>query len=202
VKGIVRDRATKQPLLANIELINLKANETESLVASDSLTGKYLMILTQGSEYALYVNKKGYLFRSLNFNYSEIGDFQPITLDIELDRATEGTIAVLQNIFFEVDKFDLQDKSRTELQKISRFLNDNPSIRVEISGHTDNVGAPAYNKQLSEKRAQSVFQYLVNTGIDPKRLITKGYGQERPVSSNETEEGKKVNRRIEFEIIK
>jgi OOP family OmpA-OmpF porin len=109
---------------------------------------------------------------------------------------------VLQNIFFDVDKYDLKDKSQTELQKIARFLNDNPRIRVEISGHTDNVGAPTYNKQLSEKRAQSVFQYLVTTGIDSKRLVPKGYGQERPVSSNETEDGKQANRRIEFKIIK
>jgi outer membrane protein OmpA-like peptidoglycan-associated protein/tetratricopeptide (TPR) repeat protein len=202
VKGIVRDKTTKKPLLAKIELINLKENETESLVESDSLSGKYLMILTQGAEYALYVNKKGYLFRSMNFNYSEVRDFQPITLDIELEKATEGTIAILQNIFFDVDKYELKDKSKTELQKISRFLTDNPLVRVEISGHTDNVGAPSYNKQLSEKRAQSVYQYLLDNGIDSKRLIPKGYGQERPVSSNETDEGKQANRRIEFKIIR
>lgn len=202
VKGIVRDKVTQQPLLAKIELINIKENETESLVESDSLSGKYLMILTQGAEYALYVNKKGYLFRSLNFNYSEVRDFQPITLDIELERATEGKIAILQNIFFDVDKYELQDKSKTELQKISRFLMDNPLVRVEISGHTDNVGAPSYNKQLSEKRAQSVYQYLRDNGIDSKRLIPKGYGQEKPVSTNETDEGRQANRRIEFKIIR
>lgn len=202
VKGVVRDKLTQKPLLAKIELINIKANETESLVESDSVSGKYLMILTQGAEYALYVNKKGYLFRSLNFNYSEVRDFQPITLDIELEKATEGTIAILQNIFFDVDKFELKEKSKTELQKISRFLTDNPLVRVEISGHTDNVGAPLYNKQLSEKRAQSVYQYLRDNGIDAKRLIPKGYGQERPVSTNETEEGRQANRRIEFKIIR
>jgi OmpA-OmpF porin, OOP family len=202
VKGIVRDKNTRKPLLAKIELINLKENEVESLVESDSLSGKYLMILTQGAEYALYVNKTGYLFRSLNFNYSEVKDFQPITLDIDLEKATEGTIAVLQNIFFDVDKYELQEKSKTELQKISRFLNENPSVRVEISGHTDNVGSPAYNKQLSEKRAQSVYQYLTANGIDPKRLVPRGFGPEKPVSSNETEAGRQSNRRIEFKIIR
>jgi outer membrane protein OmpA-like peptidoglycan-associated protein len=202
VKGIVRDKATKKPLLAKIELINLKGNETESLVESDSLSGKYLMILTQGAEYALYVNKPGYLFKSLNFNYSEVRDFQPITLDIELERVTEGTIAILQNIFFDVDKYELKEKSKTELQKISRFLNDNPTVRVEIGGHTDNVGAIGYNKQLSEKRAQSVYQYLISNGIDAKRLIPKGYGPEKPVSTNETEDGRQANRRIEFKIVR
>jgi OmpA-OmpF porin, OOP family len=202
VRGVVTDKATKKPLLAKIELINLAKNETESLVDSDSLSGKYLMVLTQGAEYALYVNKPGYVFRSLNFNYSEIRDFQPITLDIELEKATEGTIAVLQNIFFDVDKFDLKDKSKTELEKITRFLNDNPAIRVEISGHTDNIGASGYNKDLSEKRAFSVYQYLIKSGIDKNRLMPKGYGQERPVSTNDTEQGRQNNRRIEFKIIR
>ncbi|HEY0743158.1 MAG TPA: OmpA family protein [Chryseosolibacter sp.] len=202
VKGVVRDKETKEPLLAKIELINLEDNETESLVESDSLSGKYLMVLTQGAEYALYVNKKGYVFRSLNFNYSEVEDFKPITLDIELERATEGTVAILQNIFFDVDKYELKGKSKTELEKISRFLADNRNVRVEISGHTDNVGSVAYNKQLSEKRAQAVYEYLVKNGVDPKRLVPKGYGSEKPVSTNENEVGRQANRRIEFKIIR
>jgi OmpA-OmpF porin, OOP family len=202
VKGIVRDRATKQPLLAKIELINLEKNSMESLVESDSVSGQYLMVLTQGAEYALYVNKKGYLFQSLNFNYSEVKNFEPIILNIDLDKAKEGTIAVLENIFFDVDKYDLKDKSKTELQKISRFLLENPTIKVEISGHTDNSGTPAYNRQLSEKRAQSVAAYLINNGLPATRLTIKGYGSERPMATNDTEEGRQRNRRIEFKIIR
>jgi OmpA-OmpF porin, OOP family len=202
VKGIVRDKATRQPLLAKIELINLEKNETESLVESDSISGQYLIVLTQGAEYALYVNKKHYLFQSLNFNYSEVSDFEPITLNIDLEKAKEGTIAVLQNIFFDVDKYELKEKSKTELQKISRFLLDNPNVRVEISGHTDNSGSATYNKQLSEKRAQSVYDYLVRNGLDQKRLTTKGYGPDQPIADNATEEGRQRNRRIEFKIIR
>ena len=202
VKGIVRDKSTRQPLLAKIELINLQKNETESLVESDSVTGQYLIVLTQGAEYALYVNKKSYLFQSLNFNYSEVKNFEPIILNIDLEKAKEGTIAILENIFFDVDKYDLKEKSITELQKISRFLADNPGLRVEVSGHTDNSGALVYNKQLSEKRAQSVFTYLVNNGIDKTRLSIKGYGPERPIADNATEEGRQKNRRIEFKIVR
>ena len=202
VTGVIRDKTTKESLHANIELINLDKNETESLVESDSLSGRYLMVLTQGAEYALYVSKEGYIFRSLNFNYSEIRDFKPITLDIDLEKATEGTIAVLQNIFFDVDKFELKAKSKTELQKISKFLTDNQSLRIEISGHTDNIGSPSYNRELSEKRAKAVYEHLIRSGIDSKRLITKGYGSERPVSTNETEAGRQANRRIEFKILK
>jgi OOP family OmpA-OmpF porin len=202
VKGVVRDKATRKPLLAKIELINLEKKEVESLVESDSVSGKYLMVLTQGAEYALYVNKKEYLFQSLNFNYSEIKNFEPIILDIDLEKAMEGTIAILENIFFDLDKYDLKEKSMTELQKISRFLQDNPQIKVEISGHTDNSGAAAYNKQLSEKRAQSVYTYLVNNGINAKRLAIKGYGSDHPIADNTTEIGRQRNRRIEFKIIR
>jgi OmpA-OmpF porin, OOP family len=202
VKGIVRDAKTDEPLAATIELINLETNETESLVSSDSVSGAYLIVLTQGAEYALYVNKKNYLFKSLNFNYSALGDYEPITLDIDLEKAEEGTTAVLQNIFFDVDKFDLKDKSITELQKILRFLKENPLMRVEISGHTDNSGSDAYNVQLSQKRAQAVYDFLVSNGIDSGRLIPKGYGSSHPLAENTSEEGRQKNRRIEFKLIR
>jgi OOP family OmpA-OmpF porin len=202
VKGVVRDKKTGDPLRATIELINLETNTTESLVASDSVSGTYLIVLTQGAEYALYVNKKGYLFSSLNFNYSELKDYEPIVLDIELERATEGTTAVLRNIFFDVDKYDLKEKSVTELNKILQFLNENPRVRVEIGGHTDNTGSPVYNQQLSEKRAQSVNNYLAANGIGADRLIPRGYGSNQPMASNDSEEGRQKNRRIEFKIIR
>lgn len=202
VKGIVRDKDTRQPLSASIELINLETNEIESLVSSDSVSGAYLIVLTQGAEYALYVNKRNYLFRSLNFNYSALKDYEPIVLDIDLEKATEGTTAILQNIFFDIDKFDLKDKSVTELQKILRFLKENPSIKVEISGHTDNSGSPAYNVELSQKRAQSVNNYLTANGIGSARLIPKGYGSNQPIADNATEEGRQKNRRIEFKLIR
>lgn len=202
VKGVVRDKKTGQPLRASIELINLDSKETESLVSSDSVSGSYLIVLTQGAEYALYVNKADYLFRSLNFNYSELRDYEPIVLDIELEKASEGTSAVLENIFFDVDKYELKEKSVTELKKILRFLNENPSVRIEISGHTDNTGSAAYNVQLSEKRAQSVNNYLVSQGISQSRLTPKGYGSQQPIASNDTEEGRQKNRRIEFKIVR
>lgn len=202
VKGVVRDKKTGQPLRASIELINLDSKETESLVSSDSVSGSYLIVLTQGAEYALYVNKADYLFRSLNFNYSELTDYEPIVLDIELEKASEGTSAVLENIFFDVDKYELKEKSVTELKKILRFLNENPSVRIEISGHTDNTGSAAYNVQLSEKRAQSVNNYLVSQGISQSRLTPKGYGSQQPIASNDTEEGRQKNRRIEFKIVR
>lgn len=202
VKGTVRDKQTHENLSASIELININNNEVVSLVRSDSITGEYLMVLTQGDEYGLYVNKRGYVFQSLNFNYSEVNDFEPIILNIELEKIKEGSVSVLKNIFFDTDKYDLKEKSITELQKIKRFLNENPSTRIEISGHTDNTGSVVHNKQLSENRAQSVYAYLIGNGVDSKRLITKGYGSDKPIGSNETEDGRQLNRRIEFKVIR
>jgi outer membrane protein OmpA-like peptidoglycan-associated protein len=201
VTGIVTDRQTGKPLAADIELVDINTNQSESVVVSDSVTGEYLIVLTQGSEYALYVSKKGYLFQSLNFNYSDVDEFEPVVMNIQLDRAEAGSVSVLKNIFFDTDRYDLKEKSRTELHKIIRFLQDNPEIRVEISGHTDNVGSDPYNRQLSERRAQAVFAYLSDNGVDPARLQTKGYGADRPVADNSTEEGRQLNRRIEFRIL-
>lgn len=200
LKGIVRDKQTQKPLRARIELINIEKNRVESIVESDSITGQYLIVLTQGAEYALYISKPQYVFQSLNFNYSEVRDFRPIAMNVDLEKARAGSIAILKNIFFDVDKYALKDKSVPELQKIIQFLKENPSIRLEISGHTDNTGSATYNRQLSDKRARSVYQYLLDQGIDPARLTPRGYGPDQPVAKNDTEEGRMLNRRIEFKI--
>jgi outer membrane protein OmpA-like peptidoglycan-associated protein len=202
VKGVVREKGTKTPLAAKIELINLATNTTESLVESDSLSGRYLIVLTQGAEYALYINKEGYLFKSLNFNYSEVKNFEPIVIDIELEKVREGSAEVLNNLFFDVDKYELKDKSRAELSKLIRFLRENPTVRIEISGHTDNTGARDYNLQLSQKRAHAVYQFLLENGIEKRRLVAKGYGPDRPRQKNDTESGRQANRRIEFTIVR
>lgn len=202
VKGFITDKVDKRPLSARIELINIRKNIVESLVESDSITGEYLMVLTQGAEYALYVNKEKYLFKSYNFNYSEVRDFKPIIINIELEKAKEGSVAILNNIFFDVDKYDLKEKSITELEKMLRFLSANPSVRVEIAGHTDNSGSADHNRELSERRANSVFTFLSDHGIDKKRLVPKGYGPDRPIATNDTEEGRSQNRRIEVRILK
>jgi OOP family OmpA-OmpF porin len=201
VKGVVVDDETNEKLKATIELIDLATNQVVSMVDSDSISGEYLMVLTTGSDYALYVNKMGYLFQSLHFNYEEVSDFKSINIDIRMSRAKTGSVVVLNNIFFAVDRYELIDKSVSELEKLIKFLNDNPTVAIEISGHTDNTGSGSYNIELSHKRAQSVYTYLVNHGISPKRLQPKGYGSNRPIASNDSEEGKKLNRRIEFRVI-
>jgi outer membrane protein OmpA-like peptidoglycan-associated protein len=201
VKGKVRSKQSGKPLQALVELYDIGKNERLSVVQSDSVTGEYTMVLTQGAEYALYSTCPGYLFRSLSFNYASGGRQSPVELDIELEEMKVDATAVLNNIFFETDQYDLKDKSITELQEVVRFLMNNPLIRVEIGGHTDNVGPVPYNLQLSQKRAQSVANHLIAHGINQNRILQKGYGPNQPVKPNDNEENRQANRRIEFKLI-
>ena len=202
VKGIIRDKKTKLPLKSRVELFNINKNELTSAVSSDSLSGEYLMVLTQGAEYGLYVSRPGYLFQSLNFNYEVQKILVPVSLDVLLEPVEMGASAILNNLFFDFNKYELKDKSITELDKVLRFLNENPNVRIEISGYTDNVGTPSSNLQLSLKRAQSVAAYLVKHNIPSTRLIQKGYGEDKPIKPNDTEENRQTNRRIEFRVIR
>ncbi|MGK7396979.1 MAG: OmpA family protein [Candidatus Cyclobacteriaceae bacterium M3_2C_046] len=201
VTGMVYDSETKEKLKAEVELYDLRQDQKMSTVFSDSINGNYMMVLNEGSEYALYVNKKGYLFKSLSFNYEAGEKSKPVVVDVGLEPIKSGTVTTLENIFFDVDKYVLKEKSITELKKVVNFLNANPEIRVEIAGHTDNTGSASYNKELSLKRAEAVYDYLLEQGIETQRLIYKGYGQEVPKVPNDSDLNKSLNRRIEFRIL-
>jgi len=199
VKGNVYDAKTKQKLQARIELLDLKEKKQVAIVYSDSLNGDYLMPLTQGSEYALYVTKKGYLFKSLTFDRSSSDD--NIEINIELQATVKGSKTVLNNLFFESGKFQLMEKSTPEIEKIAKFLLENPEINIEISGHTDDIGSDANNLELSLKRAQSVTDYLISLGVSKTRVKALGYGETQPLHPNDSDENRAQNRRIEFKIL-
>ena len=201
ISGRVLDVTSREPLSAQVELFDIIADSLKSTLTSDSVTGEYLQILTEGSEYALYVTRPGYLFESLRFDYQQSVDREPINIDIFLKPIKSGIAATLNNIFFDVDKYEIKDKSRTELNKTVKFLETNPSVSIEISGHTDNSGGKDHNLQLSFNRAQAVYQFLSDQGIDPKRLRYKGYGDSAPVAPNDSEENRQLNRRIEFRVL-
>ena len=201
VEGSVYDAATKSPLEATVELINLLNDEKLLVVSSDSLTGNYLMVLTEGVEYGLYVTRQGYLYKSLRFNYDKKETGEPIIIDIYLEPVSTGAKTILNNIFFAVDAYELDPRSRTELREIIQFLEDNPEISIRIEGHTDNTGSESYNMELSGKRAKAVYDYLLAKGIDKERLSYKGFGMLKPLAENTTEENRALNRRIEFRIV-
>lgn len=150
----------------------------------------------------LNVSKEGYLFFSENFSLEGIFSLSsPFYKDVPLQPIGAGKTIVLKNIFFDTDSYKLMPESKTELDKLARFLSLNKTIKVEISGHTDNTGSQQYNQSLSEKRAQSVVDYLVKAGTNPAQLTAKGYGLLKPIDSNETEEGRANNRRTELTIL-
>ncbi len=200
LSGVVRDAETRRPLAAKIELRDLNGGGIVNIFWSDSVTGDYFSVLPEGSLYGLYVECPGYLFETSTFDYKEKSDPEPVVRDFYLEPVRKGAVTVLNNIFFEFDSYELKESSFTELQKVVSFLKENPAIHIEIRGHTDNIGNARYNQELSGKRARAVYRYLVDAGIDPGRLTYKGYGESMPVASNEQEEGRAMNRRIEFII--
>ena len=120
----------------------------------------------------------------------------------EIPQEIKDVMVELSNTLFAFNKFNLSDKAREGLDKVAGWLNENPDVQVEISGHTDNVGSDSYNQKLSEQRAKSVYEYFIHDGgVSSKRLSYKGYGKTRPIASNDTEEGRQQNRRVELNII-
>ncbi|WP_018623120.1 OmpA family protein [Spirosoma luteum] len=207
LKGIVADAKTKTPLAATVELIDLKTNQMISRVQADAQTGAYTAILPSGGEYALYVSVPGYLFKSLSFDFTQKPkEGQPIgtgmTLSVSLEPFVDGTSAneTLSNLFFESGQYTLADKSRTELDRLAAFMQANPTVKIDISGHTDDTGEAAANLVLSQKRAQSVVTYLTKAGVATDRIRAIGYGKTRPLVPNTTEENRQLNRRIEWKI--
>jgi outer membrane protein OmpA-like peptidoglycan-associated protein len=202
MKGTVYDADSRQRLQASFELIDLSTAETVLNSYSDSRNGEFLVPIATGRDYALNVSKKGYLFYSDNFSLKGFShQTDPYLKDIPLHKIRTGEKTILRNIFFAFDSYELKPESIVELEKLSEFMHQNPDLRIRINGHTDNVGEPEYNMELSSRRAESVASYLISTGVDNSRILHIGFGETSPVESNETEEGRAENRRTEFEII-
>ena len=202
VKGRVKDKVTGKPLGAEFELIDLATSEVVVRSTSDKLTGKFLVTLPVSHEYALNVSKDGYLFYSEHFSLPAEQDItKPYSMDVELQPIKYGERVVLKNIFFETASFELLPESEIELNKLVAFMNNNATISIEIGGHTDNVGKPDDNHVLSENRAKSVKNYLVQKEIPEERIKYKGYGEEQPMDTNDTPAGRANNRRTEFKVL-
>ncbi|MFO7874757.1 MAG: OmpA family protein [Bacteroidales bacterium] len=201
MKGYVRDAVNGEPLAADFELIDVEEGILLSAATSDPADGSFLAAIPTGRDIALNVSKEGYLFFSEHFSYAgETTAAEPYLRDIELQPVETGRPVVLRNIFFDHDSHRLKERSFPELEKLLHFMQNNPELHIEVSGHTDSTGTQEYNRQLSEKRARAVVDYLTNKGISPERITYKGYGNSRPIASDETPEGRARNRRTEFEV--
>jgi len=187
----VGSNPTRVGTFATVEIFDYLRKKPFFLSHSDSKTGEFTLILPDSGEYGLNVRKPGYVF------YSSKIDKTKDTLYVFLSKIERGKSVVLENIFFAFDSFELDPKSDNEIDRLVSFLKDNPSVAIEIVGHTDNIGSEKRNRVLSENRALSVKKALVAKGIDPSRLVAKGLGMSAPVASNDTEEGRQLNRRVE-----
>ncbi|MEJ7779863.1 MAG: OmpA family protein [Daejeonella sp.] len=202
VKGRVFDKNTKAPLDAKIQIINIKSDAITFDDIADPAAGEFLATMTPGNSFALNVSKEGYLFYSQNFTPDLKQAVKPYLIEIPLQKIEVGGMVVLNNIFFETNRFDLKPESKTELNQLILFLKENPGVSIEIAGHTDNIGDDKSNLLLSENRSKTVYDFLILKKIPTARLSFKGYGESMPVSDNLTEENRQNNRRTEFKILK
>lgn len=202
MKGVVFDKNTKEKLKARFELTDLETGEVVATAYSGYRSGEFLLAIPTNRNYALNVKKEGYLFYSDHFELKGVHEkADPYRKNVPLKPIQVGETVELQNIFFEFDKYRLLPESKVELDKLVKMLKNNPEMKIRLQGHTDNQGTEEYNMELSENRAKSVHDYLVENGIAKDRLSYKGFGESKPIATNETEEGRAKNRRTEFEVI-
>lgn len=199
IKGYVLDGKDQTPLHSSLEIVNQKNGERVSRFLSDPITGDYMTVLPEEGNYIMYVETPGYFFKSIIFDYQE--DNENMELNIDLTKIEKNAIETLNNIFFDTGSADLRRESEIELKKLTKLMKENADLKVEISGHTDDVGNDQFNQNLSLKRADSVVKYLRINGIHTERMIAKGYGKTRPKVANDSDENRQLNRRIEIEIL-
>lgn len=201
IKGQVFDKNTNLPLGAKIQYEDLVTGKNEGIAISDSSTGKYQIALPYGKNYGFSATAKNYLSISENLDLTTVMEYKEINKNLYLVPIVVGQTIRINNIFFEFAKADLKTESFAELNRLVTYLKNNATIKIEMSGHTDNVGDDGANLKLSSARANAVQNYLVSNGIATERVFFKGYGETKPILTNDTEEGRALNRRVEFTIL-
>ncbi len=198
VSGVVLDRANRTPIAADITVTDLSSGEVVANYRTDGQNGNYYVVLARGRRYSITATAPDYIFYSDEYSVPPNSQGQDLKKDIELSRLGQGTTRLL--VFFDFDKSELKGESKPDLNRAIEFLRQNPSITVEIAGHTDSVGNDSYNKKLSQSRADAVRQYLIQGGVETRRMAAIGYGEEQPIASNSTDEGRARNRRVEMRV--
>jgi len=198
LSGITYNKKTNEQIEATVKIKQVK--ERQEVDEINTNQGYYEKELKETGWYFITASKEGYLnYSDSVHNTEEITSV--ITKDLYLTPIEIGTTVRLENIFFDFDKTTLKPESYEELDKVVDFLNQNPSVEIEIAGHTDSKGSDKYNLNLSQGRAQAVVDYIISQGIEDRRLVAKGYGETLPVETNDTEEGRATNRRVEFTVL-
>ncbi|TNE29240.1 MAG: flagellar motor protein MotB [Bacteroidetes bacterium] len=200
IDGIVVEEVSSNPVKASLSFVDLETGE-EVLSDENASDGTFYVSLPSGGNYAVNVTSPGYLFYSETINLKDQTDATDEYVEIVLKPIVSGESAVLKNVFFEYDSFELQNPSKIELNRLVGFMELNPDVKIRVDGHTDDEGNAAYNAKLSLDRAEAVKQYLVSQGVSEGRVQVKGFGATVPIADNSTEEGRALNRRTEFTIL-
>jgi outer membrane protein OmpA-like peptidoglycan-associated protein len=198
----VIDAESKSPLAAKVRLNGQRDNIIVASTSPEQGVYEFQITNTTAKDYRLAVELDGYVFLNQNVKINGAGpEEKTVTRTIELRKLAVGVTSVLRNIYFDYDKVKFKTESYTELNKLEAMLRGS-NVKVEIGGHTDAYGKWDYNKQLSQRRAEAVKDYLTKKGIDPRRIKAVGYGETKPLVSNDDEaQGREINRRVEFKVL-
>lgn len=201
ISGRVLNAKTKQPLAGQIIYESLLSGKELGVANANPNNGAFKLVLPIGDSYGFLAQAKGFYAVSENIDCQNITEYTEIKKDLYLVPIEKDEIIRLNNLFFDFAKFSLRTESYPELKRLIDFLNSNPAVRIEIGGHTDSVGSDENNLLLSQNRAKSVLDYLIQKGISAQRLTAKGYGETKPLADNQTNEGRQLNRRVEVKIL-
>ena len=201
LKGTVVDEITGMPLEASLEIVDLASNRPISDCTTNKSTGEFLVSLPSGVNYAVVIRSKNYLFHDEQLDIPITREYNEIERKISMCPIAVGSKVVVNTIFYDPEASQIRDQSIPALERLLKLLQENPTMIIEISGHTNNIASAEYNQKLSEKRAAAVGKWLSNHHVDSKRLVMVGYGGMYPIESNDTPEGLQHNRRTEFRIL-
>ena len=211
LKGVVRDEETQETLESTVELVNNTTGQILGTFKTNAADGKFMVTLPSGGNYGIAVKAETYLFHSENFDIPSEAGYRMYRKDVDLKKVKVGKTIVLRNVFYDLDKATLRPESKAELERLNKLMIENPTLKIELSGHTDSRGSAAYNQKLSENRAKAVVDYLINLGIGKDRMVYAGYGEQKPIKTDteikamqlesEREEAHQENRRTEFKIL-
>lgn len=204
VSGNVYNAKTKQPLSASLAYETLPDGVEAGTGLSNPYDGSFKMVLPYNKNYSIRATADHFFSISENLNLDSLikEGYKEIHKDLYLVPIEIGQVIRLNNVFFDFDKWDLRPESYIELNRVVKLLSENPKIEIEMSAHTDSRGSDEYNFKLSDNRARSVMEYIISQGIDSSRITSHGYGETKPVATNDTDDGRQLNRRVEFTILK
>lgn len=202
VQGRVFNSKTNEPL-GNVKILyeRLPDGTEVGLATSEPQSGAYKIVLPSGAKYGYLAEAEGFVAVNANIDLNDLTEYKEISQDLFLVPIEAGTVVRLNNIFFDFDAATLKSDSYPELQRVAEFMKNNPGVEIEIDGHTDSIGNESYNQKLSEKRSKAVFDYLVENGVATDRMVSRGFGESNPITSNMYNEGRSQNRRVEFKIL-